>query len=372
MKSKEFLLYVFLLVLETTYGLAQKDSLRNAYFIDISQQPAAVALRYIALAMETETHKKADIWVIALPIQPMEKEYAQELARILASYRKEIWLLSPIKQPILQSLLERKQLQFSFYETTINQDGKTFLKNKNVQLTTESIFIPSMQEQLWAFLFNELVSGLLLLLVIVGLVYQIKLGSIILPTIISLIAAMLYFLPYYVYGFAADWELLVFAIGLALLALEITILPGFGVAGIGAVVCLMASLLLMQLPNKGFDFSTVPQQEIVHALTVLAIGLFSSLVFIAVLLPKMLKTKHFRKLTLQKTMTKEAGYTAPRLENNLIGLEGEATTDLRPVGKVRISQNIYQATSLSGFIEKNSKVEVIEQEGAKIKVKKVE
>ena len=42
------------------------------------------------------------------------------------------------------------------------------------------------------------------------------------------IAAILYFAPLYLDGLAANWEIIVFFLGVVLIALEIFVIPGFG------------------------------------------------------------------------------------------------------------------------------------------------
>lgn len=45
-------------------------------------------------------------------------------------------------------------------------------------------------------------------------------------------------------------------------------------------------------------------------------------------------------------------------ENILIGKEGVAVTDLRPAGKIKIDGKLYDALSISEYIEKNKKIVV--------------
>ena len=45
-------------------------------------------------------------------------------------------------------------------------------------------------------------------------------------------------------GYAQWWEIIVILIGVALLALELFVLPGFGVAGILGLVCILFGLIM--------------------------------------------------------------------------------------------------------------------------------
>src|SRR3546814_20909687 len=82
-----------------------------------------------------------------------------------------------------------------------------------------------------------MISGVLLMLIIGGIYFEMHSPGIGFALIVSLTAAALYFMPLYVEGLAANWEILLFFAGLVLLALELFVIPGFGVAGILGIMC---------------------------------------------------------------------------------------------------------------------------------------
>jgi membrane-bound serine protease (ClpP class) len=51
-------------------------------------------------------------------------------------------------------------------------------------------------------------------------------------------------------GMATWWEVAVFAIGIILLAVEIFILPGFGVAGVLGILFILVSIFAILVPNR--------------------------------------------------------------------------------------------------------------------------
>ena len=55
----------------------------------------------------------------------------------------------------------------------------------------------------------------------------------------------------------------------------------------------------------------------------------------------------------------------------MIGKKGIAWSVLRPAGKVRIEGDVYDATSLEGFIEKGDEIEVIKYETGQLFVVKI-
>lgn len=55
----------------------------------------------------------------------------------------------------------------------------------------------------------------------------------------------------------------------------------------------------------------------------------------------------------------------------MVGKEGTAHTILRPSGKVKIEDNIYDAFTRGSYIENGDKVRVIGEEGNALLVKKI-
>ena len=79
----------------------------------------------------------------------------------------------------------------------------------------------------------------------IGAVYiEIKAPGFGIPGIVGIICLGLVFFNQYLVGLADYTEILVFIIGFLLLGMEIFVLPGFGIAGISAIIVLAAGLVL--------------------------------------------------------------------------------------------------------------------------------
>lgn len=91
-------------------------------------------------------------------------------------------------------------------------------------------------------------------------------------------------------------------------------------------------------------------------------------------LPKFLPSRNmWSKLTLRDRLTKEAGYSSLNVEyEKLIGKQGLTITDLRPVGTIRIKEKDYSAISNGEWIPKHTKVEVVQVDGTRILVKRID
>ena len=77
---------------------------------------------------------------------------------------------------------------------------------------------PSFYSGLKGFLTNPILHGILILVIIGGLYFELQSPGIGFPLLASAIAAVLYFAPLYIDGLAANWEIIIFIIGIILIA----------------------------------------------------------------------------------------------------------------------------------------------------------
>ncbi len=234
-------------------------------------------------------------------------------------------------------------------------------------------YTPSTIDQVISWFLNPFISSLLILVIIGGIYFELQTPGVGFPLAAAITALVLYFVPYYLSGLAENWELIVFFIGIGLLAAEIFVIPGFGVAGVGGLVAIFGSLGLMMLGNEGFNFEGIPTSKLYTSLFVTTAGLFGGGALLFIFAPRLIKSKAFRRLTLQNTLDTKDGYSSVG-ENDilLIGKTGTAYTVLRPSGKVLIEDKIYDATSIHSFIEAQMPIVVVSQEGSVVKVKVVD
>lgn len=220
-------------------------------------------------------------------------------------------------------------------------------------------------------LINPVVSGILIMLIIGGIYYELQTPGIGFPLIAAIVGAVFYFMPLYLEGLAEHWEILLFIAGLVLIVLEIFVIPGFGVAGVSGIILLMAGLTLSLVGNIGFDFEPVSGDSVVKSLFTVILSCVLSLTLSVFFGMKLLHATFFRKFILETTQEKEKGFIGTDLnERLLIGKSGLAHTILRPSGKVQIEGEIYDATAETGFIEKGEKITVIRYEASQLFVRR--
>lgn len=228
----------------------------------------------------------------------------------------------------------------------------------------------SFTEQIIAFFLNPVVSGLLILVITGGIFFELQTPGVGFPLAAAGLALILYTIPFYLNGLAENWEIAMFFVGLALIALEVFVIPGFGVAGIAGIACTFGALIFFMVANDNFNFDNVPTGNLTQAITVVAVGVFGAIVLLFILGYRFMSSNLFSKVALIDTQRKEEGYTSTNYTPDLIAKEGIAITILRPSGRVEIEDEIYDAYTRGEYIESGEKIVVTSNEGTSLQVKK--
>ena len=230
----------------------------------------------------------------------------------------------------------------------------------------------TMMDRIIAFLLNPFINSLLILMIFGGIYFEMKAPGLGLPSIIAILGAVLYFAPLYLDGLAANWEILIFVIGLILLALEIFVIPGFGIVGILGILFVIGGLTLSLINNDFFHFPGNAMDVIGHALLRVTLTLIIGMVLAATFGGSIFNFPVFNRMILKSEQRSEQGYTIKQNElQELVGKHGIAISDLRPSGKVEIDGTIYDAISDAEYILKNTPVQVTKMTGYSVRVKKV-
>lgn len=235
-----------------------------------------------------------------------------------------------------------------------------------------SEYKPSLYDKLKGTLMGSALRSLLIMLIIGGIYYELQQPGIGFPLAVAIGAAVLYFAPLYLDGLAAYWEMTVFVIGIILLLLELFVIPGFGIAGISGILCVIFGLVLAMLNNDFFDFTPIVIPDLNQALLTVFLGLILGTALIIYLVSRIGTKGIFGRLALAKEQTTDEGYVGVPTERiNIVGSEGIATTDLRPAGKIIIDRKHYDAVSQYGdFIEKGTSIIVTKYEATQLYVRK--
>ena len=130
--------------------------------------------------------------------------------------------------------------------------------------------------------------------------------------------------------------------GFVLIAVEMLI-PGFGLPGIGGIICLIAGILM-----------TAETVEQGLTLTVIVIVLLAVMLTVMMLWLKKVKPP----IVLQDELKADGGYLNTSDLEYLVGKEGVASTDLRPAGKCNIEGVEFDVRTEGRYIVRGTKVKI--------------
>lgn len=212
-------------------------------------------------------------------------------------------------------------------------------------------------EKFVSFITNPVVVTILLTIAFLGIVIELFSPGFGAPGIIGILAFSLFFFGNFFAGFASYGTIILFIIGLALLILEFFV-PG-GIIGVIGVALMIIGLL----------FSG---ESVVHMAYSILIAVFISVLGMVVLVKFFGKNLHvFSKIVLKDATTSEEGYVSNVNRIDLLGKKGKSLTPLRPSGTVVIDKERIDVVTEGNYIEANVDVEVVQVEGTRIVVRKV-
>ena len=226
-------------------------------------------------------------------------------------------------------------------------------------------------DKLIQLLLNPLLQSIFMMMIIGGIFVEIRTPGIGLPLLTAIIGALLYFAPGYIGHLVESWEILLFIVGLVLIAIEIFVIPGFGVCGITGIIAVVVALAFAMVDNvELFHWDgTLNLQPIIQPLGIVIISSAAAIFGSVWLVKKLYATRSFDHIALRQEMKAEEGFTG--VVSGLESLTGETVTvltDMRPGGKVQTSDGrIIEATlKYGGYASKGETLKVIEAEQGRL------
>jgi len=216
---------------------------------------------------------------------------------------------------------------------------------------------PNWAERIARFFTDPTVSSLLLTLGFLGLLAEVTSPGWGVPGTAGLTALALFFGARLIAGLAGLEIVLLFLLGIGLLLLEALVLPGFGVAGVGGLAAIFASLYL-SFPDASSAF------------TVIGLATLATVVFGAFLIRRVPKTGIWRRIALE-TRLEELGVPGDDPQDPVVhvGAQGQALTPLRPAGTVEIGGLRVDAVSEGEFLPAGTPVKVTKVIGGRVTVR---
>ncbi|MDH5474773.1 MAG: nodulation protein NfeD [Cyclobacteriaceae bacterium] len=291
-----------------------------------------------------------------------------KIAEAMVDQNIQLDSISDLGQVITFSTSEA--IKYGFCEAEVKSIEEVLMLN-NIEQYEIIKHEVSTAEKIISLVLNPFVSGILIMIIVGGIYFELQTPGVGFPILAAFIAITLYFVPHYLNGLAENWEMVAFFIGILLIALEIFVIPGFGIAGVAGIIVTFGSLVLIMVNNDAFDFTFVDKNSIMKALITTSLGLVGSFLLMFFGGVRFASSKTFQRLALLDTQNRDEGYTSRFNNIEMTNKEGVAFTILRPSGKVIIDNETYDAYSRGEYIEKGEKIIVISEEGTSLKVKKL-
>ena len=245
------------------------------------------------------------------------------------------------------------------------------LRQEGLEDYTLLSYTPTTMDRIIGFLIHPMLQGILVMMIIGGIYFELQTPGVGFPLAVAVFGAVCYFAPLYLEGFAASWELVVFILGVILLLWELFVIPGFGVAGVSGIVCMVGALILAGVDDFSFDFLGDFAGTILRSLFVVVAASLVALGLSVWLGAKVLGARRWA-FALHAEQRPEDGFVGVDMTvRRELDKEGYAVTDLRPGGKIRIDGELYDAVAEQGdYIPKNTSVRVVKYQTGQLYVVK--
>jgi membrane-bound serine protease (ClpP class) len=221
-------------------------------------------------------------------------------------------------------------------------------------------------EAIVRFLTNPVVASLLTTFGFLGILFELQSPGWGIPGFVGLACLILSLSASYIAQLATMSDMLFVLTGLALILLEVLVIPGFGIAGLGGIGLMIYGLYLLLLPDI-----PVGEEVLGQAMDGFLIGLVGAVIGLVLLVKLMIKTKFWEQLTAPDTQKKEDGYSNTFGWESLQGETGIADTDLHPSGWVRVKDQRIFVVSEGEFIEEGKEIKILSVDGNRVLVREL-
>jgi len=190
------------------------------------------------------------------------------------------------------------------------------------------------------------------------------------PEIAAIIFFGLFFGASAIAGFVGSIEVIIFVTGIVLIAVEIFVLPGLGVAGIAGLLCVLGAVALAAIPAGEGQLPASPGAYLLPMAQDFLLAAIGALILAVLLVRALPKIPFFHALILASqpagTLTASA---APVEDRSLLGEAGVAATPLRPAGRATIGSKEIDVVTEGAYVREGASVKVVAVRGNVIVVR---
>ena len=357
-------------------------------FIRATFQRAAQANNYPQALLEAMVSRHKKVWRIKNTKTDLYEFYEDEkLPKDAKAYNLQNKELIDNENEIL-TLTAAKAAEYGIARTVAADmnEAVVFLEARdNVKFSSKPVRLePNWSEQLVRMLNHPTVTGILFMIGMLAVYIELKAPGIGLPGLVAVICFAILFGSRFLTGLATWWEIAVFATGIILLALEIFVIPGFGITGMLGILFILISFFAILVPNRPdelpwprYDFDNIQWRILSNGAWGVSLG-FAGFIVLTYILAKFLpKTGPLDGLILEPAQAGpkiDIDLTAPPEKDGKlkIGDTGAALTKLRPAGRGKFNDAVVDIVAEGDLIEKGQKIKIIQIQGNRVVVRKIE
>ena len=221
-------------------------------------------------------------------------------------------------------------------------------------------------ESIVRFLTNPVVASLLTTFGFLGILFELQSPGWGIPGFVGLTCLILSLSVSYIAQLATMSDMIFILTGLSLILLEMLVIPGFGIVGIGGIGFMLYGLYLLLLPEV-----PVGEEILGQAMDGFLIGLVGAIIGIVLLGKLMIRSKFWEQLTAPSSQKKDQGFSNTQGWENLQGQLAITDTDLHPSGWINIDDQRIFVLSEGGFIEKGKNITILSVDGNRVLVREL-
>ena len=242
---------------------------------------------------------------------------------------------------------------------------EALLKELNIQHAELRTLTPNWAEEVVRFLTHPVVSSLLVSVAMLGIFLELRTPGFGIPGVIGISSLSLFMWGHWLVQLAGWEELILALLGIFLFALELFVIPGFGVVGILGLLALLGALVMSTLGvGSHSDF-------VLWAVARMGFSLILAIVLSVLFLKFLPKLPMGRKLILSTELETSDGFSsAPPSDYQWLGRTGQAHSTLRPAGIADFQGHRVDVVSDGEFIDAGAPIRVLHVDGNRIVVQR--
>ncbi len=287
----------------------------------------------------------------------------------------------PVQQPIVKpkallTLTGNEAVAFGFANAIV--DTVDQLRTRyGIAAAEVPVLSFDWSEKLTSWLTSPEFRGLLMVLLLMGAYMEFNTPGLGVPGAVALICLVLLLGAPYLTGLASVWEVVAVAAGIVLVAVEVFVIPGFGIAGILGVLLVMLGLLGTFVPaepgpihiprlDSTWEFLQTGMTTMIGAGVVSLVGLW----LLAKYLPQMPVAGRMV-LDSETVQMQNRAAGAPVIDRAPVpvGSRGVTQTVLRPAGKALIDGQRVDVVTEGDMIDEGAEIEVVRVDGNRVVVR---